>query len=92
MLNKLDNIYYVDFPIINEKKVDIDIKNEWHRQKEKWGKQPHTLLEWHLILSKEFGEFSKAINEGKIDEIYDELIQVLAVAKKIACSIAKEDV
>lgn len=62
--------------------VLTDIRIERLRQDAKWGSQrklPHDT--WYRILGEEFGEVAKALNEGDPDEhIYEELIQVAAVA------------
>lgn len=60
--------------------VLLDIVKERKRQDAKWGSQRHLdPLLWNAILGEEVGEVSKAILE-KDPGLYDELIQVAAVA------------
>jgi NTP pyrophosphatase (non-canonical NTP hydrolase) len=65
-----------------------EVRAERHSQLAKWGKQAHTLADWHLILSEEVGEVAKATLEGGLTPplepghklLCGELIQVAAVA------------
>ena len=62
------------------------------RQHEKFGTQSLTLFDWHCILSEEVGEVARAINEehfddGNLDAVYRECIQVAAVAVHMAAVI-----
>jgi NTP pyrophosphatase (non-canonical NTP hydrolase) len=60
--------------------VMLDIINERKSQDEKWGSQRDLdPLLWNAILGEEVGEVSKAILEND-EGLYDELIQVAAVA------------
>ena len=61
-------------------KTIYEINNEMERQDEKWGQQEHSDEYWLAILGEEFGEVSKAIVEGKAQEIKKELLHVSAVA------------
>lgn len=56
-----------------------EIMEERARQDKKWGVQNHPNLYWLGILMEEVGEAAKALIEGKLDELYKELIQVSAV-------------
>ena len=73
------------------KSVLMDVEQERINQIGKWGKQEHSLADWYLILAEEVGEVAKAIQEhdGSYGDIYDELIQVAAVAVQI-CEAIKE--
>jgi len=61
------------------------IEKELHKQDLKWGKnQKHTIEQWHLILSEEFGELSKELNEvvfrnKETKSAINEAIQTMAV-------------
>jgi NTP pyrophosphatase (non-canonical NTP hydrolase) len=60
--------------------VLLDIIKERKSQDEKWGSQRDLdPLLWNAILGEEVGEVSKAILEND-EGLYDELIQVAAVA------------
>lgn len=64
---------------------------ERFRQDEKWGKQRHPYGIWLAILGEEFGEVCQVMQQGlesekktDADDLYEELIQVAAVAVAIA--------
>ncbi len=60
--------------------VLVDIIEERNRQDKKWGAERDLdPLLWNAILGEEVGEVSKAILEND-EGLYDELIQVAAVA------------
>jgi len=71
-------------------KAHADILNERDRQDEKWGIQVHDFGFWMAILGEEFGELCKEALERNFREgaattrIYEEAIQVAAVAMRIA--------
>lgn len=72
-------------------KVIKDIRVERLRQDAKWGIQRHEYPVWLTILVEEVGEVAQAIqsNQGwgkqtDADNLYNELIQVAAVATAIA--------
>ena len=73
------------------KKVLMDVEQERINQVGRFGKQSHDLAYWYVILGEEVGEVAKAIQEhdGSYGDIYDELIQVAAVAVQI-CEAIKE--
>ena len=59
----------------------IEVSIERQRQDSKWGDQrEHGLDHWNTILTKETGEFAKAILENDYAEVRRELVQVAAVA------------
>lgn len=53
---------------------------ERRRQDRKFGEQNHGDPMWHVILGEEMGEVSRAIYENNDQGVYDELVQVAAVA------------
>jgi len=62
-----------------------EIAQERYKQQEKWGVQTHSLSEWLMILSEEFGEVCKSFNESYFRDISlllvrKELVQTIAVA------------
>lgn len=68
--------------------IFTDVIAELTRQEEKWGVQQHTLIKWHLILTEEWGEVSKEMNEvffreKSTNELRKELIQTIAVAMRM---------
>ena len=46
------------------------------------------LFEWNVILSEEMGEIAKAINEGNIESLIKELVDLSAVATAMYEQIA----
>lgn len=56
-------------------------------QDSKWGVNPKPLNQWVCILAEEFGEVAKAINEGELTDIANELIDLAAVASNIFVDI-----
>jgi NTP pyrophosphatase (non-canonical NTP hydrolase) len=79
-------------------KVTKDIRAERLRQDAKWGVQRHEYPVWLTILIEEVGEVAQAIqsNQGwgkqtDADNLYNELIQVAAVATAIAEQVREND-
>ncbi|WP_332648834.1 hypothetical protein [Lysinibacillus sp. 54212] len=79
--------------------VNTDIQEERRRQNAKWGIQRHSYGEWLAILGEEFGEVCQAINGIHFPEdskptdannLYEELIQLAAVAAAIAEQVKEE--
>ena len=79
--------------------VLTDVDAERIRQDKLWGIQRHDINKWLGILAEEFGEVAQAINglnfpkdakETDSDNLYEELIQVAAVAVAIAEQILEE--
>jgi hypothetical protein len=73
----------------------VDILKERENQTNKWGIQTHTIPEWLMILSEEYGEACKAGNESYFREyplktLRKELVQVAAVALAIIQGIDNE--
>lgn len=73
--------------------VIYDVIIERERQDSKWGLQRHDWGKWLGILGEEYGEVCQAINRihfptdaktTDADDLYEELIQVAAVAVAIA--------
>ncbi|WP_026676759.1 MazG-like family protein [Fictibacillus gelatini] len=80
---------------INDTLIDIGL--ERYRQESKWGKQRHHHGTWLAILGEEYGEVCQAMQKGLIseketdaDDLYNELIQVAAVACAIAEQVREE--
>lgn len=79
--------------------VLTDIESERLRQLELWGPQNHNYAVWLGILMEEVGEVAQAVNaltvpaaskETDADDLYNELIQVAAVAAAIAEQVLEE--
>jgi NTP pyrophosphatase (non-canonical NTP hydrolase) len=75
------------------------VENERHNQNAKWGLQRHDLGKWLAILAEEFGEVAQAmqpmmgltsVKDTDKDDLFEELIQVAAVAAAIAEQIKEE--
>lgn len=67
-----------------------EVQTEQDRQIELWGVQTHDRGMWLAILTEEFGEVGKAINEHDPDDhLVEELIQVAAVAASWVDDIMK---
>lgn len=58
----------------------LELESERLRQERMWGDQHHGRFEWSCILGEEKGEADKAANEGDVNGLRTELIQVAAVA------------
>lgn len=78
-------------------KTLADVNKERNRQNAKWGLQRHNYGTWLAILGEEFGEVCQAMQSGMVsqkntdaDDLYEELIQVAAVAVAIAEQVAEE--
>jgi len=72
--------------------VLADIGMERASQDCKWGRQDHDDAKWALILGEEFGEACKASLENMPEQlVYDEVIQVAAVAAAWAEAIRRRD-
>ena len=62
-----------------------DLVAERERQDRKWGMNSPPADRMATVLGEEFGEVCRAILEGQFDDrLYDELVQVAAVACKMA--------
>ena len=57
-----------------------NVRIERLNQDNKWGVQTHNGHTWVAILTEEVGEFSAAVNEGRLAAAVEELVQVAAVA------------
>lgn len=75
-----------------------DINCERDRQNYKWGEQHHDYNTWLTILVEEVGEVSQAIQanrrwgkDGDKQNLYEELIQVSAVAAAVAEQVLKDE-
>jgi len=73
------------------KSVNFNVFAERVSQNIKWGIQNHTMTEWLAILVEEVGEVAQAMQKNSFasketdaDNLYEELIQVAAVASAIA--------
>jgi len=74
-----------------EEGVFADIEQERIRQDEKWGDVDHRGEYWLAILSEEVGEVAREVLEGRESVcLYDELIQVAAVAVAWAAKVRTE--
>jgi NTP pyrophosphatase (non-canonical NTP hydrolase) len=67
------------------------VYKEIKRQDEKWGEQNHSPYIWLAILVEEIGGVAKAVLENKPDEIYTELIQVIAVCMQMYWSLQRQE-
>jgi len=74
------------------------IVNERLKQDAMWGKQRHDYGTWLAILIEEVGEVAQAMQEGSAHykesdagDLYNELIQVTAVATAIAEQVAEDE-
>lgn len=79
--------------------VMMDVDAERSRQNEKWGRQRHSYGEWLKILVEEVGEVAQAMQKGNewvkdsdSSNLYEELIQVSAVAQAVAEQVKEESV
>jgi NTP pyrophosphatase (non-canonical NTP hydrolase) len=78
-------------------KTNDDILAERMKQEAKWGTQRHNWGDWLIILVEEVGELSQAMGATKswakptdAQNLYEEAIQVAAVAQAIAEHIRDE--
>lgn len=58
----------------------FDVRKERTRQEVLWGGRHNSLLKWSCILMEECGELAQAILDKDQDQVYEELVQVAAVA------------
>ena len=63
----------------NQQEIIDAIVAERDRQDALWGITDHDPLHWHLFLSEELGEVSRAIQDGTIEDYRVELIQLAAL-------------
>jgi len=79
--------------------VRYDIFAERENQNLKWGRQRHPYAVWLGILMEEVGEVAQAVNaltvpaaskDTDADDLYNELIQVAAVAAAIAEQVLED--
>lgn len=75
---------------MNRDKIYADISAERDSQDVKWGPQTHSLPVWNAILAEECGEVAQAAltvafhgEDGNLEHLREELIQVAAVAVHI---------
>ncbi|MEK3887473.1 hypothetical protein [Bacillus sp. FSL K6-3431] len=81
---------------LNNEVLDA-VYDERYLQLKKWGLQRHSYGVWLMILMEEVGEVAQAMQKGKKwskdsdqDNLYEELIQVAAVAVAIAEQVLEE--
>ena len=74
------------------------VDSERIAQNLKWGKQNHPYTYWLAILMEEVGEVAQAMQEGSAhhkksdaNDLYNELIQVAAVATAIAEQVLRDE-
>lgn len=79
-------------------RVSADIFKERMKQNEKWGRQRHENGGWLPILIEEVGEVGQAMQQGSVaskdtdkSDLYEELIQVAAVATAWAEQLLEEE-
>ncbi len=73
-------------------RVIENIIQERRRQTEKWGNEKGLLKDgfpWYIktkvsVLGEEFGEICRAVNDKDLENLYEETIQVAAVAAAMA--------
>ncbi|XJZ25977.1 hypothetical protein ACF5W4_11245 [Bacillota bacterium Lsc_1132] len=79
--------------------VNNDILVERQEQNKKWGFQRHNFGKWLAILTEEFGEVGQAMQPllgltttkpTDAQDLYEELIQLAAVAQAIAEQVREE--
>lgn len=70
----------------------LDVEREQLRQFHKWGRQDHSSERWLCILGEEVGEAFQASNDGNYALLYQELVQVAAVAKSMAESLRRQGI
>ena len=80
---------YIDRGLPDNNWIIKKIQNENNNQVTKWGIETHTAFEWLTYTTEELGELANAIIEheyqdGIIDQIVKEAIQVATLALKIA--------
>lgn len=77
--------------------VEHDIRNERVFQVNKWGTEQFLvnkygpdeyLIRKCVVLMEEVGEFCKEVLDRRLDEMYNEAVQVAAVAKAICEGVA----
>lgn len=85
------NLEYVTYETLK------DVELERIKQNVKWGRQRHNHGAWLAILMEEVGEVAQAMQNGMFsqketdaDNLYEELIQVAAVAVAIAEQVKEE--
>ena len=66
---------------MSELTFEEEVKRERGRQIEKWGVQSHSEHEWLAILVEEVGEVAETVVKGNYRDMYDEIVQIAAVAK-----------
>ena len=66
---------------MSELTFEEEVKRERKRQIEKWGVQSHNAHEWLAILVEEVGEVAEAVVKENYRGMYDELVQIAAVAE-----------
>ena len=78
--------------------VADDILDERTKQNIKWGKQNHPYTVWLAILMEEVGEVAQAMQVNRswgkksdAGDLYNELVQVAAVAVAIAEQVAEDE-
>lgn len=83
-------------PTTPQEQILNDIRAERARQDAKWGadRSQHPAI-WHAILSEEVGEVAQEVLEttfagASTDHLYEELIQVAAVAVAWAEAVQRE--
>jgi len=78
--------------------VADDVLDERTKQNIKWGKQNHPYTVWLAILMEEVGEVAQAMQVNRswgkksdAGDLYNELVQVAAVAVAIAEQVAEDE-
>lgn len=79
--------------------IRLDIEDERARQLKLWGVQSHPPEIWMIIAQEEFGEVAQAIQKSHFSwsketdkgEMYEELIQTIAVLIAFAEDVKKRD-
>lgn len=60
-------------------------------QVQKWGIQDHTVGDWWLIVSEEFGELAKAVLEGNERGVIAEAVDVIACLARFVEKATRDD-
>ncbi len=75
--------------LVSWKELQNEVFDENIAQQLKWGRQTHTIAEWALILSEEYGELMKEMCESHFQRVHrpnlrTEAIQLATLALKVA--------
>lgn len=80
-----------EYKIVMERVVE-----HYYRNQRKWGQQNHTPAEWLAILSEEFGEVAREVNEKTFRspsdiDLYYELADMIAVGISMMSALVSDE-